>query len=483
MVCCCLGAYTNQLCTINPNYGASTLRSWPGKTAAKRDIDTIFWYSNITIANGSTVLTDGAKRDREIWPGDMTVSIPAVFVSTNDMVSVENGINALLDLQHSDGMFPYAGFPFNTFNDVSFTYHLHTLVAIAYYFHYTGDLQYVKNAWDHYTRGVAWSLGSIDSSGLMFVNSDKDWLRGGMNGHNIEANAILYYVLNQGINLANLVGDTASASNWGPIASKVKDAANSLLWDASANLYKDNENSDVRPQDGNVWAIKAGITMSSTQNTAISTALKARWGPYGAPAPETGSPATVSPFIGSLELEAHFLSSAPQNALDLMRLQWGDFMLDDPRMTNSTFIEGYAETGELHYPLYSSDAIISHSHGWSTGPTYALSFYVAGLQLVSESGKTWKIAPQLGDLREVEAGFVTSLGSFNIEIKKDAQGKFTLLRFHTPLGTTGSFSLPGVTGTLVSGWRKRGVQVVRDKNSVDGEAEGIPGGDWTLIVD
>ncbi|TVY19378.1 hypothetical protein LARI1_G002321, partial [Lachnellula arida] len=362
------GAYTNQLATINPNYGASTLRSWPGKTTVKRDTDTIFWYSNITIANGSTVLTDGAKRDREIWPGDMTVSIPAVFVSTNDMVSIENGINALLDLQHSDGMFPYAGFPFNTFNDVSFTYHLHTLVAIAYYFHYTGDLQYVKNVWDHYTRGVAWSLSSIDSSGLMFVTSDKDWLRGGMNGHNIEANAILYYVLNQGINLANLVGDNASASQWGPIASKVKDAANSLLWDANANLYKDNETSDVYPQDGNVWSIKANITTSPTQNTAISSALQARWGPYGAPAPETGSPATVSPFIGSLELEAHFLSAAPQNALALMRRQWADFMLDDPRMTNSTFIEGYAETGALHYPLYASDAIISHSHGWSTGP-------------------------------------------------------------------------------------------------------------------
>ncbi|TVY43620.1 hypothetical protein LOCC1_G005098 [Lachnellula occidentalis] len=419
---------------------------------------------NITIANGNTVLTDGAKRDREIWPGDMTVSIPAVFVSTNDMVSIENGINALLDLQHSDGMFPYAGFPFNTFNDVSFTYHLHTLVAIAYYFHYSGDLQYVKNAWDHYTRGVAWSLASIDSSGLMFVTSDKDWLRGGMNGHNIEANAILYYVLNQGINLANLVGDTASASKWGPVASKVKDAANSLLWDADANLYKDNENSDVRPQDGNVWAIKAGITTSSTQNTAISSALKARWGPYGAPAPETGSPATISPFIGSLELEAHFLSSAPQNALDLMRRQWADFMLDDPRMTNSTFIEGYSETGELHYPLYSSDAIISHSHGWSTGPTYALSFYVAGLQLVSESGKTWMIAPQMGDLTEVVAGF-------------------THLRFHTPPGTTGSISLPGVTGTLVSGWKKRGVKVVRAKFGVNGEATGIPGGDWTLLVD
>jgi hypothetical protein len=38
-------------------------------------------------------------------------------------------------------------------------------------------------------------------------------------------------------------------------------------------------------------------------------------------------------------------------------------MLDDPRMTNSTFIEGYASTGELHYVPYKDDPTISFSHG------------------------------------------------------------------------------------------------------------------------
>jgi hypothetical protein len=468
------------LCTIDPHFGASTLHQWPGNGLKKRD--TIPWYTNVTIANGSAVLTDGAKRDREIWAGDMTVSIPAVAVSTFDMEPIRNAISALLDLQHSDGMLPYAGFPFNTFNDVSFTYHLHCLISIAYYFHFSNDLAYAKGTWDHFTRAINWSLGSVDSSGLMFVTSDKDWLRGGMGGHNIEANAILYYTLNQAITLANVVGDTASASKWGPIAAGVKSAANNLLWDASANLYKDNENSGVHPQDGNVWAIKSGLTNSDSQNAAISAALKARWGKYGAPAPETGSPATVSPFIGSLELEAHFLANDPQTALDLMRLQWG-FMLNDPRMTGSTFIEGYSETGDLHYPLYSSDAVISHSHGWSTGPTSALSFYVAGIQLVTGSGQQWRIAPRLGDLNWLESGYVTNLGSFYVDIKTNGQGKINFLRFHTPPGTSGSVSIPGVSGTLVSGWRKRGIPVTRQVNSINGEAANIPGGDWTLVPD
>jgi hypothetical protein len=439
-------------------------------------VATIPWYNNVTIANGSSVVVDGAKRDREIWPGDMVVAMPSVFVSTNDLMSFQNSLNALLMLQDSSGLLPYAGYPFNTLGVVSFTYHLHSLIGIAYYYHFSGDLDYLRNVWDHFTRGLAWSLGHVDSSGLMDVTSDADWLRGGMGGHNIEANAILYYTVNQGLHLASTLNDSASISAWAPIAPKIKEAANNLLWDKSANLYKDNENSNVYPQDGNTWAIKANLTISSSQNFAISSALKARWGHYGAPAPETGSPATVSPFIGSLELEAHFLSGNPQNAIDLMRLQWGDFMLDDPRMTNSTFIEGYSSTGSLHYPLYASDAIISHAHGWSTGPTSSLSFYVAGIRLLTASGQTWRIEPMVGDLTEVEAGFVTKLGAFENFIKTaGGNGGITSMRFVTPEGTSGSVSLPGIEGKFVNSLGK-------SVALVDGEANGLDGGDWTLVM-
>jgi len=428
----------------------------------------------VTISNGSSVIVDGAKRDREIWPGDMTVQTPSIFVSTNDLESVQNAINALLELQLSSGLLPYAGYPFSTLGVVSFTYHLHSLIAIAYYYHYTGDLQWLTSVWDHFTRGLAWSIGNIDDSGLMYVTSNADWLRGDMGGHNIEANAILYYTINQGLTLASILNDSASISTWTPLAPKIKVAANNLLWDNTTNLYKDNEDSTLYPQDGNVWAIKSNLTLSSSQNSAISSALKARWGPYGAPAPETGSPATISPFIGSLELEAHFLSYNPQYAIDLMRLQWGDFMLDDPRMTNSTFIEGYSSDGSIHYPLYASDAIISHSHGWSTGPTASLSFFVAGIRLLTASGQEWRIEPLVGDLTEVAAGFATALGGFAISITADGNG-ITSLWFVTPPGTSGSVALAGVEGKLVNDYGQS-VQLV------NGEAGGLNGGYWVLVL-
>ena len=179
--------------------------------------------------------------------------------------------------------------------------------------------------------------------------------------------------MNQAISLAQLVNTPSSLAEiprWTSLASGVKSAANARLWNATAGLFKDNETTTLMPQDGNSWALKANLTESSAQTQAISSALHQRWGRYGAPAPEAGK--TVSPFVSGFEVEGHFEAKQPQRALDLVRLMWADFMLDDPRMTNSTFIEGYSTDGSLHYAPYTNDPRISHAHGWATGPTSTL---------------------------------------------------------------------------------------------------------------
>lgn len=194
------------------------------------------------------------------------------------------------------------------------------------------------------------------------------------------------------------------------------------------------------PQDGNSWAVVSNLTLNSSQAESISANLVNRWTPYGAPALEAAD--AISPFISGFELQAHFLANNATAALDLMRLQWG-FMLDDPRMTNSTFIEGYSSTGELHYAPYLNDARISHAHGWATGPTSSLTFYVAGIQLLNAGGRTWRIAPELGDLKFVDAGFSTSLGFFAAKTQVSDAGWH--IDFEAPEGTSGEIKLPSMS--------------------------------------
>ena len=225
------------------------------------------------------------------------------------------------------------------------------------------------------------------------------------------------------------------------------------------------------PQDGNCWAVVSSLTDSSEKMTSISAGLAARCTPYGAPAVEAAD--AVSPFISGFELQMHLLAGNASAALDLVRLQWG-FMMDDPRMTNSTFIEGYASDGSLHYAPYTNDPRISHAHGWATGPTSTLTFYIGGIHLLSAAGKTWEISPALGGLTSVDTGFSTNLGMFSSQVTASEDGTITGLRFLTPQGTSGTVRLAGVRGKLTS---ENGTSVTL----TNGMASNISGGSWDLV--
>jgi hypothetical protein len=107
---------------------------------------------------------------------------------------------------------------------------------------------------------------------------------------------------------------------------------------------------------------------------------------YGAPAREAR--ATISLFATGFEVQACFLAGFPDRAIDLIEFVWADFMLDDPCMTNSSFIEEYSTNGDLHYAPYNNGARISYPYGWATSPTSSLTFYAAGIQITSGVGKT-----------------------------------------------------------------------------------------------
>ncbi|KAJ9662076.1 hypothetical protein H2198_001618 [Neophaeococcomyces mojaviensis] len=483
------GAYTNEMCTIDPTAGNSLI--YLGIVNSTSNITTpLPWYNNYTISNGTAVLVDGAKRDRLVWPGDIAISQPGIFVSSYDMEMLRESLDSLLVLQNSSGALPYAGRPFGTALPIwSFTYHLYSLIDINDYYLYTGNETYIKQNWNIFKQALNFSLSFVDESGMANVTTSADWLRFGMGGHNIEANSILYYTINIGISLAQHLNDTSEfVQTWPDVAANIKASANDLLWDPGMNLYRDNDTgTSLHPQDGNAWAVVSNLA-DTDRAVNISQALQSRWGKYGAPAPEAG--ATVSPFISGFELQAHYIAGRPAAAVNLTKLMWGDFMLDDPRMTNSTFIEGYSTNGDLHYAPYNNDPRISHAHGWATGPTSTLTFYAAGLQVTSAAGQTWLITPQLGGLKSVEAGYKTNVGSFSSHVT--AVGSGLNVTFSTPVGTSGSVQLRyagGLANLTVTniGSRKREV-MRRQASSQEMQSrvvtlDGLAGGNYTVLLE
>lgn len=176
------GAYTNQLSTISPSTGNAL--PWYQIINSTDDIslpETVPWWSNYTVSNGTSVLTDGAKRDRLLWPGDMSISLESIGVSTYDLYSVRVALERLLSLQKHDGRLPYASPPYA--DTVSFTYHCHALNGISLYFTYSGDKDWLLRYWKQYKAGINYALLSVDSTGLANITASADWLRFGMGGH------------------------------------------------------------------------------------------------------------------------------------------------------------------------------------------------------------------------------------------------------------------------------------------------------------
>ena len=209
----------------------------------------------------------------------------------------------------------------------------------------------------------------------------------------------------------------------------------------------------------------------------------ANWTPIGAETPEL--PGNISPFISSFEIAAHFTIGRADRALELIRRSWG-WYANNPNGTQSTVIEGYLINGTFGYRSsrgYDYDAsYVSHSHGWSAGPTASLTNYVLGLNILSPAGATWKLAPQFGDLKSVEGGFVTSLGKY--QASWNLVGDGYVLEYNVPSETTGTLVLPCVSyGKVPSIWIDgRLVRATNFSRDGDGVTLSAQGGSHTIVV-
>ncbi|KAI1387398.1 glycoside hydrolase family 78 protein [Hypoxylon trugodes] len=431
------GAYTIQTNALHPSTG----RAWPAPETQ--------WTNDGDIGVGDTIITDGAKRDRTVWPGDMGVAIPSAFYSIGDIESVKNALATLFNIQGDDGLLPFSGPPLlATDGD---TYHMWTMIGMYNYVLYSGDVDFIRQYWPKYLAAMNFIEGQLDPSlGLLNISGyTNDWGRFYVDNTLTSAQVLYYRTLITGSALATWIGDTTGInSTWAKAAAKLQEIINELLWDDDFGAFdnsiesRDNE-TGLYPQDANALALLFGVVnATSDEGQKISLALTKNWTPIGAETPEL--PGEVSPFISSFEIQAHLLAGQTQRALDLIRTSWG-WYLNNENGTQSTMVEGYLTDGTFGYrhdagyqEVYS---YTSHSHGWSTGPVTALSEYIVGIGITGLAGSTWRIAPQFGDLPHAEGGFTTSLGKFSAKWVVGSDGSY-VLNYNTPKGTSGVLDLP-----------------------------------------
>jgi len=342
------------------------------------------------------------------------------------------------------GALPESGPPLSQLG--SDTYHCWTLIGTHNYYLYSGDLAWVENLWSNYTKAVAFLEAKVNkTNGLMDVTGLRDWARQGGGGFNAEGNAILYRVLLTSADLATAMDLPDLASAWLANATALKAAYNTAFWVPALGMYRDNVTTTLTPQDANSFAVLFNLTETPEQAASISAGLEQTWNELGHVAPEL--PDTISPFISGFELQAHFVAGNATRAMDLLHRTWG-YILYTNLSVQSTLLEGITANGSISYRAnvgYNHDpAYTSHAHGWSSGPTSALTIYVLGLSVTAVQGSEWCLAPNLAGLSGVQGGFETPLGRFDAAWTVTDLGKTRTfsLSVDTPAGTNGLFVLP-----------------------------------------
>ncbi|KAK3316059.1 Six-hairpin glycosidase-like protein [Apodospora peruviana] len=447
------GAYTLQTNAVPPSTGR---KAGPMSTSG--------WMNDGYLGPGNTIIVDGAKRDRAVWPGDMGVAVPSTFVSVGDLESVKNALQVIYDYQNTDGSFPEAGPPL--LQQGSDTYHMWTMIGTYNYLLYTNDTAFLRKNWSSYLRAMTYIYAKVRSPlGLLNVTGTRDWARWQTFGLMSHAQMILYRTLTTGAELAVWASEaflpssspsSSSSPNLTTLflsrASMLQNATLTHCYSPSGNAFKDNTSSPIFPQDANSLSLAFSlIPPFSVLGKKISTSLLRNWTPIGPASPEL--PGQISPFISSFEILAHLQAGYSSRSLKLIRSSWGWYLSHPNGTGGSTVIEGYLVNGSFAYRHnrgYADTSYVSHAHGWSSGPTSALTEYVLGLRITERLGKKWLFAPQMGDLTQAEGGFwVNGTGGFKAAwvkyTNKPAKGDYGdgyRVELDTPEGTRGEIRLP-----------------------------------------
>lgn len=393
--------------------------------------------------DGKVVLTDGAKRDRDPYVGDVAVSGRTDYLTHDVGAAAKNVLADLADHQRADGWIPPASI--NDYTLPLFDYPMYWVTSSWDYLAYTGDTAYGKKYYPNLVTLLnTWYPSVTDANGLLSkglngTSGYGDYAFLGRTGEVTYYNALYVQALKDGAKMAAAQGQTAQATQWTKRAATVSKAINAHLWDADAGAYLDSAVGDVRHgQDGNGYAVLSGVADPARSASALGYLTNFTETPYGNSfmdndtlVPDGSS--RVYAFTSYPEIQARFLTGQAVSAIDEIKRLYGTMAASDP---GTTFWEGIGQGGSMYEQGYTSAA-----HGWSTGVLPALTNDLLGATPTGVGYSTWTVKPHPGSVTWAKGTLPAPKGALTVSWKKGAGSAFTL-DVSAPAGTRGTVSVP-----------------------------------------
>lgn len=426
---------------------------------------------------GNVVVTDGAKRDRLVWLGDLVVeNLLGGYALPQASRIIRDSIQLFSCQQHTNGELPsssqIAGVcpptppaPSSGGGDTLPEYTAWWVIALHDYDVLSGDDRFARAMLPVARRAMAYFLANLDSRGLYSTPPDSiNWHPFDVaSGEDTHTNSVIYRGLLDLADLERRLGSRLAATTLEQRAEALRAAVVAALWDPTvgAFLLSGSDPQRNHTQDAQVEAVLDGVVTGSRAASAlrfIDRHLETRYGVRNGESDDDPYMSNyISPYISSTELLARLARHDTAGALSLLRREWGRMVEVDP---NSTLWEKMSfsgdaasyqpnQTGTGIYPTNAPGAPggTSLAHGWAGGAVPALSGYVLGIRALAPGYGRWIVEPQVGDLRFAQGQAPTPHDVIvsrwqRADSDHDGDTDSFVLTVSGPRGTRGTVAIP-----------------------------------------
>lgn len=330
---------------------------------------------------------DCPDRERGQWWGDAVNEIGETFYSLSPTSSLlaRKGIYNLMEWQRPDGSI-FSPVPAGNWSSELPDQMLASVGQYGFwnYVLYTGDKETAQFIYPRLLKYL--DLWKVGQDGLVVHRAGEwDWIDW---GDNIDArvldNAWYCLALQGAANIAKLMGDSAHANSFSAEREGIIASARRLLW--NGNAYLDPLHKGPPDDRANGLAVVAGIAEPEKYDAISKVLTDQQW---------------ASPYMEKYVLEALMLMHRADLAVARMKVRYQPAIASELTTLPETFPMGGTS-----------------NHAWSGGPLTILSQYFAGIAPMEPGFKTYKVAPQMGPLKEIHGTVDTVRGKIDLSLAR-----------------------------------------------------------------
>lgn len=372
-------------------------------------LDSIWMTGAYTVhLNLQNYLTEGVKRDRLVWVGDLhpeVMTVCSVF-GYNDAVPFS------LDLSRDTNPLPA------WMNGIS-SYSIWWLLIQRDWYMHTGDLKYLAGQKEYLAGLLDMLISKVGEDGTEHLDGGRflDW-PSEPNRKAVDAglHSLMVMAMDAGAGLCDILGESSRAKRCRRTLELLKKSSGAASW--LEGLSRDNPSSPGNKQAAALMTLSGEVPAAEACDKCIMS----------------GGAAGFSTFYGYYMLEAMAAAGRYSEAMDMIRSYWGgmldlgattfweDFDLswkDNAARIDSLVPEGKKDVHRDYGGYCYKGFRHSLCHGWASGPTSWLSRHVLGIEILFPGCRRIRVTPHLGDLEWVEGTFPTPFGPVYVRHEKN----------------------------------------------------------------